>query len=155
MGGVSDGAMVPVVDPLDTSGGDGHARFTGVLRVEGGGFASVRASLGRAVQVNTIKPTFKPPGTKRLKLQRDNPLSNFAFNFNLRLYSSAAASTSARSKAGTGSSLSVDRARSPLFEMLSYDVASTAPVQYAFVTWRAPVRYASCEVASTGTRCIP
>jgi hypothetical protein len=28
----------------------------------------------------------KPPGTERLKLIRDDPLSNFAFKFNLRRY---------------------------------------------------------------------
>ena len=30
---------------------------------------------GRAVQVNPIKPTLKPSGTKRLKLNYDEPLS--------------------------------------------------------------------------------
>ena len=43
-------------------------------------------ALGRAVQVVPIKPTLKPPGTKRLKLKYDELLSNFAFNFNLRRY---------------------------------------------------------------------
>jgi hypothetical protein len=43
--------------------------------------------LGRAVQVAPIKPTLKAPGTKRLKLKCDEPLSNFVFNFNLRRYS--------------------------------------------------------------------
>jgi hypothetical protein len=38
------------------------------------------------VQVNPIKPKLKPPGTQRLKLNCDAPLSNFAFNFNLRRY---------------------------------------------------------------------
>jgi len=28
----------------------------------------------------------KPPGTERLKLQCDDPLSNFTFSFNLRRY---------------------------------------------------------------------
>jgi len=41
---------------------------------------------GEAVQVDPIKPTLKAPGTKRLKLKYDEPLSNFAFNFNLRHY---------------------------------------------------------------------
>jgi len=48
----------------------------------------VRYELGRAVQVDPIKPTLKAPGTKRLKLKYDEQLSNFAFNFNLRCYSS-------------------------------------------------------------------
>jgi hypothetical protein len=33
-----------------------------------------------------MKPTVKAPETKRLKLQHDIPLSNFAFNFHLRRY---------------------------------------------------------------------
>jgi len=44
------------------------------------------AGRGRAVQVDPIKPALKAPGTKRLKLIYDGPLSNFAFNFNLRRY---------------------------------------------------------------------
>ena len=42
--------------------------------------------LGRAVQVAPVKPTSKAPGTKRLKLEYDELLSSFAFNFNLRRY---------------------------------------------------------------------
>ena len=38
------------------------------------------------MQLDPIKPTLKPPGTKRLKLQYDGPLSNSAFKFNLRRY---------------------------------------------------------------------
>ena len=45
-----------------------------------------RLYLGRAVQVDPIKPTLKAPGTTRLKLQYDGPLSKFAFKFNLRQY---------------------------------------------------------------------
>ena len=41
---------------------------------------------GKAVQVDPIKPALKPPGTKRLKLKCDRPLSSFAFTFNLRCY---------------------------------------------------------------------
>jgi len=36
------------------------------------------------VQVDPIKPTSKAPGTRRLKLNYDEPLSRFAFKFNLR-----------------------------------------------------------------------
>jgi len=36
------------------------------------------------VQVAPIKTTMKAPGTQRLKLKYDQPLSNFAFKFNLR-----------------------------------------------------------------------
>jgi len=38
------------------------------------------------VQVDPIKTTLTAPGTERLKLECDEPLSNFAFNFNLRRY---------------------------------------------------------------------
>ena len=41
---------------------------------------------GRAVQVDPSKPTLTAPGTKRLKLKCDEPLSNFAFKCNLRHY---------------------------------------------------------------------
>ena len=41
------------------------------------------------MQVDRIKPTLKSPGTKRLKLECDKPLSNFALNFNLRRYTKA------------------------------------------------------------------
>ena len=38
------------------------------------------------MQVDPIKPTLKAPGTERLKLEYDIPLSSFAFKFNLRRY---------------------------------------------------------------------
>ena len=38
------------------------------------------------MQVDPIKPTLKAPGTKRLKLHTDEPLSNLAFKCNLRRY---------------------------------------------------------------------
>ena len=41
---------------------------------------------GRAVQVEPIKPMLKALETKRLKLQYDEPPSNFALKFNLRRY---------------------------------------------------------------------
>jgi hypothetical protein len=37
-----------------------------------------------------MKPKLKPPGTKRLKVEYDGLLSNFAFNFNFRHYSKGA-----------------------------------------------------------------
>ena len=39
------------------------------------------------MQVDPLKPMLKAPGTKRLKLRYDEPLSNFAFKINLRRYS--------------------------------------------------------------------
>jgi len=44
---------------------------------------------GGAVQVGPIKSKLKSPGTKRLKLQCDEPLSSFALKFNMRRYSVA------------------------------------------------------------------
>ena len=38
------------------------------------------------MQVDPIKPTVKAPGTKRLKLEHENPLSNAASKFSLRRY---------------------------------------------------------------------
>jgi hypothetical protein len=38
------------------------------------------------VQVDPIKLALKAPGTERLKLKHDGPLSNFTFTFNLRRY---------------------------------------------------------------------
>ena len=43
------------------------------------------------MQVDPIKPKLKAPGTKRLKLQCDEALSNFSFTFNLHRYSKARA----------------------------------------------------------------
>jgi len=42
--------------------------------------------LGTAVQIDPIKPMLKAPGSKRLKLEYDELLSNFGFNINLRRY---------------------------------------------------------------------
>ena len=41
---------------------------------------------GRAVQVDPIRPTLNAPGTKRLKLKHDGPLSNFVLKTNLRRF---------------------------------------------------------------------
>ena len=38
------------------------------------------------MQVDPIKPTLKAPGTECLKLECDEPPSNFAFKINLRRY---------------------------------------------------------------------
>ena len=38
------------------------------------------------MQVDPITHALKAPGIKRLKLKSDDPLSNFAFKFNLRRY---------------------------------------------------------------------
>jgi hypothetical protein len=42
-----------------------------------------------AVQVDPIKPTLKAPGDNPLTLKYDEPLSTFAFKFNLRRYTVA------------------------------------------------------------------
>ena len=53
----------------------------------GGQAAPAAGHRGRALQVDPIKPALKPPGSKRLELIYDGPLSKFAFNFKLRRYS--------------------------------------------------------------------
>ena len=45
------------------------------------------------MQVDPIKPTLKPTGTKVLKVKGDVLVSNFAFNFNLRHHILAASIT--------------------------------------------------------------
>jgi hypothetical protein len=44
---------------------------------------------GEAVQLETMKPVLEAPGIKRLKLNCDELISNFAFKFNLRRYNKA------------------------------------------------------------------
>ena len=44
---------------------------------------------GMAVLVDPMKLNLKPPGIKRLKLECDEALSNFAYNFNLCRYTMA------------------------------------------------------------------
>ena len=41
------------------------------------------------MQLYPSKPTLKPPGTKRLTLKCDEPLSDLAFKINLRRYNAA------------------------------------------------------------------
>jgi len=48
--------------------------------------AGRRVLQGKAVQVDPIKPTLKPPGTKHSRLKCDELLSSFGFKFNLRRY---------------------------------------------------------------------
>jgi hypothetical protein len=48
---------------------------------------ALRATLGRTVQVDPIKPKLKAPGAERLKPKYEEVLSNFGFKFNSRRYS--------------------------------------------------------------------
>jgi hypothetical protein len=72
------------------------------------GAYGVALMLGRAVQVDSIKTRVESaPGVcnQRLKLKCDEPLSNFAFNFNVRRYSWAtSASTGSPPPSRTSSS---------------------------------------------------
>jgi hypothetical protein len=52
--------------------------------------------LGKAVQVDPVKPTLQAPGNKRLKLKYDELPSNFAFKFDLRRYTWAFSSGGTR-----------------------------------------------------------
>ena len=63
------------------------------------------------MQADPIKPTLKAPGTKRLKLQHDELLSNFAFKINLRRYNVADIAADAVSVAPAGRSVLVGRCR--------------------------------------------
>ena len=54
------------------------------------------------MQVEPIKPTSKAPGTKRLTLKYDEPLSNFAFKFNLRRYTMMVRSSVRHALGGLG-----------------------------------------------------
>jgi hypothetical protein len=47
---------------------------------------------GRVVQVDPMKPTLKAPGSMHLNLRYEEPLSNFAFKFNLRRYTAVSVS---------------------------------------------------------------
>ena len=60
--------------------GDGAAPDCVLVRARG----NVRR--GKAVQVAPIKSTLEAPGSKPVKVQCDEPLSNFAVNSNLRRY---------------------------------------------------------------------
>jgi len=53
---------------------------------------ATKFSLGGAVHVDSMKPTLKAPGTKRLKQKKYKLLSSFAFKFNVRRYTLASAS---------------------------------------------------------------
>ena len=64
------------------------------MTAEDDGGAGPIVAYGRVVQVDPIRPMLKAPRTKRLKLKRDGPLFNFAFDFNLRRYSMALSSPS-------------------------------------------------------------
>jgi len=68
-----------------------------LIAVPGGGDGP-GGVLGRAVQVDPIKPALKAPGTKRLELIYDGPLSDFAFKFKLRRYTSCAPRTSSSTR---------------------------------------------------------
>ena len=55
---------------------------------------------GKAVQVDPIKSTLKAPGTDRLKLYCDEPLSSFGFKSNLRRYTKGVTALIAAAEAG-------------------------------------------------------
>jgi len=88
--------------------GAGYAGAGGGVRGAWGGWDRGRlddgSAPGRAVQVDPIKPMLKAPGTKRLQLKYDVPLSNFAFKSNLRRYNLCA---SASAEEGAAKALQV------------------------------------------------
>jgi hypothetical protein len=61
-----------------------------LLQAEGGGdrrHDGAAGGPGKALRVDTIKPTLKPPGINLFTLKYDISLSTFAFKLNLRSYS--------------------------------------------------------------------
>ena len=64
------------------------------------------------MQVDPVKPTLQPTGTKRLKLKCDVLLSSFAFGFNLRRYIKGMKRKEKKKKGGGGEAGSYTR---PLF----------------------------------------
>jgi hypothetical protein len=97
----------------------GAADLTGAGRRQAGG-----PGRGRAVQVDPIKPKLKPPGTKRLKHKHDEPLSSFAFKFNLRRYNVAAGAAPAGSG---GQVLTLVHFSAQLEPFLTQNTPSTPP----------------------------
>jgi hypothetical protein len=89
------GGLIGAVAAAAANAGACPARPLGVLfsgGVDSTALLAVCLRLGRVVQVDPTEPKLKAPGTKRLKLKYDGPLSNFAFKFNLRRYTSASPS---------------------------------------------------------------
>ena len=87
---------------------------------------------GRAVQVDPIKPTLKPPGTRRLKLKCHKLLSNVAFNFSMRRYILAV-----RDEDDTARQLEVRRHNSKVSKPVC-----KAPM-YGFSAWNSGMMYCS------------
>jgi hypothetical protein len=82
------------------SGHGAGGRWAALEAMAAGGGPEGLVHLGRAVQVEPINPALKEPGTKRLKLNYDEPLSNFAFKINLRRHIWASAPPPCRSSPG-------------------------------------------------------
>ena len=93
---------------------------------------------GRTVPVDPIKPTLKAPGTKRLKLKYDKPLSSFAFNFDLRRYILACTNKYQWTRLSSEGTLS-DNSNYDLSSYTTFSSLSTGTVQtsgvYAKVGW--------------------
>ena len=66
------------------------------------------------MQVDPNKPTLKPPGTKRLKLEYDEQLPNFGFKFNLRRYTVVAFSVLDAGRVSAAAFHTIPRARSAI-----------------------------------------
>ena len=75
--------------------------------------------VGRAVQVDPIKPTLKLSGSERLKLISDELLLNLAFNFYLRRYIMALAVACHRGGYAHDTKLAIGRGlHSSTFELI-------------------------------------
>jgi hypothetical protein len=74
------------LDPMLTPGVYGYSvRCTDIVQMQGHIFTDIGSDM--VVEGDPMKPVLKAPGTKRVRLNYDHLLSNFAFDFNLRRYS--------------------------------------------------------------------
>jgi hypothetical protein len=79
----------------------------------------LRRARGGAVQLDPIKHTLKAPGTERLKLKYDEPLSKVTFKFNLRRYNvGPAADGDDPAQDSDGEDVSVEGVVSQLLELV-------------------------------------
>jgi len=102
------------------------------------------------VQVVPIKPELKARRTQRLKLQYDEPLSNFAFNFNLRRYNPVPLAHHVRTSLTAALQAALDRARAAALRWNQYatdaaitEAAAAAVTESEALAWEAS--HARCK----------
>jgi hypothetical protein len=106
------------------------------------------------VQVAPIKPTSKTPGTKRLRLKCDDPLSHFAFNFHLRRYAMELAGLKTLADKLTPAEGAAELDPGVTVEALCAALAGLASVGPPMCILRHHHEFVLAYVASTGPLCI-